>query len=254
MKKSNLGLMIMLLALCCISCSAQSSSAESSSVQSSSVQSSSTRPSSAESSPVQSSSVQSSSVQSSSVQSSYEFMGIPIKGDIHAFAKKLENKGFTKIPCRFTAEQINDGFILDYALTGTFFEIPNTRIELAAIPGTNNICKVAVGFVNLTPIEKLTVYDNIRNALIKKYPEGKEYIHDYTKDVEQLTYNDVYNALDNGRMYVFGICKKNDVANNKDSYYVSVIISKGAVILFYQNATLIHELRTAEQERRNADL
>ena len=254
MKKSNLGLMIMLLALCCISCSAQSSSAQSSSAESSSAESSSVQSSSAQSSSTRPSSAESSPVQSSSVQSSYEFMGIPIKGDIHAFAKKLENKGFTKIPCRYTAEQINDGFILDYALTGTFFEIPNTRIELAAIPGTNNICKVAVGFVNLTPIEMLTVYDNIRNALIKKYPEGKEYIHDYTKDVEQLTYNDVYNALDNGRMYVFGICKKNDVANNKDSYYVSVIISKGAVILFYQNATLIHELRTAEQERRNADL
>lgn len=234
MKKSNLGLMIMLLALCCISCSAQSSSAESSS----------TRPSSAESSPVQ----------SSPVQSSYEFMGIPIKGDIHAFAKKLENKGFTKIPCLYTAEEINDGFILDYALTGTFFEIPNTRIELVAIPETNNIYTVIVAFTNRSRNENINIYDNIRNALIKKYPEGKEYLHDYARDFEELTLNDIYKRLDTGGGFEFGICKKNDLANNNIHYFVAVKIIGNIVVLYYYNAKLLHELHTAEQERRSADL
>ena len=182
----------------------------------------------------------------SRAQSSYEFMGIPIEGNIYEFAKKLEAKGFKKTPIYYTKGDREVGYILDYCFTGTFFGEPNAEIHLSTYSQENkNICNVNVLWKRLD----YTLYAGIRQGLMEKYSTDNGYLHDTDRDCELLSHKDIQNTLNSGGYFQFGICQP-----NINIYYVRVMITINKTHVIYTNPKSILEYTTSKRVQGKSDL
>lgn len=176
-------------------------------------------------------------------QSSNEFMGIPIEGNVHVFAKKLEAKGFQKVPIVYNNDERTNGFTINYYFTGTFYGEPNAYIYLRSTPN-NNILEVRVGWRY-----NENLYSALKQGLINKYPTERGFIHDTSRDISLISYADFLQTINSGGHFQFGILKPND-------RYLSIIVSieKSGVMVWYTNTKALLEYETAKREQGESDL
>ena len=177
-------------------------------------------------------------------QSSNEFMGIPIEGNVHVFAKKLEAKGFQKVPIVYNNDDRANGFTINYYFTGTFYGEPNARIHLCSTPN-NNIMQVRV----MWSYYSMVLYSALKQGLINKYPTEKGFMHDTSRDISLMSHVDVSQTINSGGSFQFGIYKPNDK-------YLSIAVSigKSIVEVVYTNTKTLLESETAKRKQGESDL
>ena len=176
-------------------------------------------------------------------QSTNEFMGIPIDGNVHVFAKKLEAKGFLKVPMVYNNYQRANGFSIDYCLTGTFYGEPNAEIHLCSTPN-NNIMQVQVLWHS-----SMELYSALKRGLINKYPTEKGFIHDTSRDISLMSHVDVQQTINSGGYFQFGISKPND-----KYLLIRVVMEKSSVAVIYTNTKTLLESETAKRKQGESDL
>lgn len=119
-----------------------------------------------------------------------KFMGIPINGSHKVFAKKMEKKGFKKLP-----------FKGDYVLfKGEFASSPNTLITVHYSTQKDLVYKV---LVMLSALDVWSAIENdyfqLKSMLTQKYGKPSESIETFDSEIQPTTDNDKMCELTMGR-------------------------------------------------------
>ncbi len=169
----------------------------------------------------------------------FTFKGIPIKGSVSEFSKKLQQQGFRI----YDGEKILSGKFMDQ---NVFVLLNQDQNE------PSDITNVLVQFIgNGEGGNDITLYLKIRSLLEKKYNDSNKWAIEDMMDMKEYPNIETVKAIRQGKYsYTYRIFNTNI---NRVSYITLTWINKG-IFLVYFNPYTIEKIERRKDQQSMSDL
>ena len=172
----------------------------------------------------------------------YTFKGIPIKGTVSEFSRKLQQQGYKyeNHPPSPDKEQV--------ILSGKFMN-EDVYIRLLGDKSSHEICTVHVYF-NSTK-DYIGTYQTIRNLLSQKYNDPHKWLIEDTCDMKEYPNMETIEAIRQGNYQYFYRIFGN---NNVDRPYIVLTWSAAGIALEYYNPYTLDKVMKKYDQQSMSDL
>lgn len=172
----------------------------------------------------------------------FTFKGIPIKGSVSEFSRKLQQQGYKY---EYVAPVSGEEQV---GLTGKFMG-QDVYIYLFGDKNSHETYHILVFFYKAK--EYITIYRDIRNLLSQKYNDPHKWTIDNTSDMKEYPNMETIEAIRQGnyRYYyrIFG-------NNNVDRPYIILTWLAEGIVLEYYNPYTLDKIVKKEDQRAMSDL
>ena len=172
----------------------------------------------------------------------YTFKGIPIKGTVSEFSRKLQQQGYKYeyLPPSPDKEQVG--------LTGKFMG-QDVYIYLFGEKNSHETYDILVFFYKAK--EYITTYRNIRNLLSQKYNDPHKWLIEDTSDMKEYPNMETIEAIRQGNYrYSYRIFGNNNV----DRPYIVLTWSAAGIALEYYNPYTLDKVMKKYDQLSMSDL
>lgn len=177
----------------------------------------------------------------SQTSGTYTFKGIPIKGTVSEFSRKLQQQGYKY-----------EGVIPNpdderVRLSGKFMG-QDVYIFLYGDKNSHEIHLVRVLFLKAT--DYISTYQNIRNLLSQKYNDPHKWLIEDINDMKEYPNIETIEAIRQGNYrYVYRI-----FSNNVDCPYIALVWDRLGVALQYSNPHTLDKVLKKQDQQSMSDL
>lgn len=172
----------------------------------------------------------------------YTFKGIPIKGTVSEFSRKLQQQGYKY---EGVIPNPNKEYV---GLSGKFMD-KDVYIFLSGDKSSHEIYAVDVYF-NDTKDYYIGTYRTIRNLLSQKYNDPYKWSIEDTRDMKEYPNIETIEAIRQGNyLYQYRI-----FSNNVDRPYIGLSWNKLGIILSYFNPYTLDKVMKKQDQQSMSDL